>query len=288
MADKNSRNVKKKNVSFWKFIGNCIWFVMKIPYYLGKGAVFLGKGIYHLFKKSEEIIEKRNIEKKRGEMNAKYEEFEVIEIEKGDYKKWFENILSSDSKIGVILGARGSGKTAFAVKLLENIYARTKKRCYAIGFDKDEMPSWIDVISDISEIKNNAFVLIDEGGVLFSSRNAMTNANKILSELILIARHKNLSILFISQNSSNLDVNILRQADFLIMKPSSLLQKDFERKIVQEVYEKTSKRFEKYKDRKGIAYIYGDLFRGFITNPLPSFWGASISKSFGKEKIKKA
>lgn len=287
MAEKSSsKEIRRKNLSFWRFLGKSIWFVIKIPYYVGIGAAFLGKGVYSLFRKSGEIIQERKVMKKRGEMNARYEDFEVVEKEKGEYKKWFNNLVSSDSRIGVILGARGSGKTAFAVKLLENLYSKTKKKCYAIGFDENEMPSWIDVVSDISEINNNAFVLIDEGGVLFSSRNAMSNANKILSELILIARHKNLSILFISQNSSNLDVNILRQADFLVMKPSSLLQKDFERKIIQDVYEKTAKKFDKYKSKKGITYIYSDLFNGFVVNPLPSFWGTKLSKSFREEKIK--
>ena len=108
----------------------------------------------------------------------------------------------------------------------------------------------------------------------------MSNANKLLSGLILISRHKNLNILFISQNSSNLDVNILRQADFLVLKPSSLLQKDFERKIIQKLYEKTEDDFEKFKENKGITYIYSSNFTGFVSNLLPSFWGAEISKSF--------
>ena len=150
-----------------------------------------------------------------------------------------------------------------------------------MGFKADEMPNWIKTIENIKELENNTFVLIDEGGILFSSRNAMSNANKLLTELILIARHKNLSILFITQNSSNLDVNILRQADFLVLKPSSLLQKDFERKIIQKIYEKINENFEELKEIKGLTYIYSSGFSGFISNPLPSFWGTRLSKSFG-------
>ena len=108
----------------------------------------------------------------------------------------------------------------------------------------------------------------------------MSAANQFLSDLILIARHKNLTILFISQNSSNLEVNILRQADFLVLKPSSLLQKEFERKIIQKMYEDTSAKFEKHKKVKGLTYIFSGDFKGFVANPLPSFWGQSISKSF--------
>ena len=270
----------KKMPAVFRNLGQAGLFLLKVPYYLGKGTVYAGKGIYHLAKKTDEVIEERKEKKKREKMNAKYEDFEVIHAQEGDFEKWFNKIKDSDSKIGVILGARGSGKTAFGIKFIENVYANDKCKCYALGFNEKEMPSWIEVVDDISQIKNDAFVLIDEGGVLFNSRDSMSNANKLLSDLILVARHKNLSILFISQNSSNLDINILRQADFLALKPSSLLQKEFERKIVQKIYDGVSNKFEKFKDKEGLVYIYGDIFKGFVSNPLPSFWDTGISKSF--------
>jgi len=182
--------------------------------------------------------------------------------------------------MGIIVGARGSGKSAFGIKFLENFKIKGNKKIYAMGFKENDMPDWIEIVTDISQINNDSFVLIDEGGVFFSARKAMSNANKILSELILIARHKNISILFISQNSSNLEINILRQADYLILKPSSLLQKDFERKTIQKIYEKAKKGFDKFKNYEGLTYIYSQNFSGFVSNPLPSFWSTKISKSF--------
>ncbi|MCX8159120.1 MAG: hypothetical protein N3D20_02410 [Candidatus Pacearchaeota archaeon] len=263
---------KKNRQSIFLFL-KLLWFVVKIPYYLIKGIIyFIGW--------SGRKIRERKIMAKKGAIKPVYEDFKIIEALKGDFKIWEENLAKAESKIGIILGARGSGKTAIGVKLLENIYAKTKKKCYAMGFKGEDFPLWINVVDNIDGIKNNSVVLIDEGGILFSSRNSMSDANKLLSNLILIARHKNLSIIFISQNSSNLDVNILRQADFLILKPSSLLQKEFERKIIQEIYEKTEKQFERYKCVMGLTHIYSNEFEGFVANPLPSFWDANISKSF--------
>jgi len=249
--------------------------VLKSPYYIGKG-------IYILSKKAKQKSEENKIKKKRESMTAHYKDFDLIKTQSGDYKKWEEGVIKAESKIGIILGARGSGKTAFGTKFLENVQAKkTGKKCYAMGFKRNDMPSWIEVVDDIGQIRNNSIVLIDEGGILFSARRAMTNANKLMSDLILISRHKNLSILFISQNSSNLDVNIIRQADFLVLKPTSLLQKDVERKKIQKIYEEVAKDFEKYKENKGITNIYANDFRGFVSNPLPSFWNVRISKSFG-------
>jgi Cdc6-like AAA superfamily ATPase len=249
-----------------------IWFIIKIPYFIIKGIYFLV-----IFFKRKTLGKKPRFVKSEKSI---YEDFKLIKLEQGDYKKWINTTYKSDSQIGVILGARGSGKTAFGLKFLENMHSKSKRKCYAIGFHENEMPSWINVISEPSQIGNDSFVLIDEGGVLFSSRKSMTNANKLLSELILIARHKNLSILFISQNSSNLDINILRQADFLILKHSSLLQKEFERKIVQKIYDKISKNFDKLENHPGLSYVYSGDFKGFISNSLPSFWGSKVSKSF--------
>ncbi len=257
-----------------KFLRKLFWGIIKIPYYISKG-------IYNLSKKAKQGSEKRHVQRKRESMKAIYQNFKIVKTSLGNYKKWELGIIKAESKIGLILGARGSGKTACALKLLENVYAKTQKKCYAIGFLKEEMPSWIEVVENISEIKNNSLVIIDEGGVLFSSRRAMTNANKLMSDLLLISRHKNLSIIFISQNSANLEINAIRQADYLVLKPTSLLQKDFERKKIQEIYEGIAKDFEKYKNDKTVAYIYSDEFKGFVRNPLPSFWNVRISKSFG-------
>lgn len=265
----------KKADPFWRFLFKAIWFIIKIPYQIVR---FFFVSLIHFIKKQNE-----NVSRKRQSLKSKYEEFKILKGDKNKYSNWFKKLVNSDSLIGIIIGARGSGKSAIGIKLLENLHAKSKRKCFAMGFRKEEMPDWINVVEKVDSIENNSFVLIDEGGVLFNSRNAMSSANKILSELLLISRHKNLSIIFISQNSSNLEINILRQADFLILKPSSLLQSNFERKIIQKMYEETEKDFKKYENNKGLAYIYSDQFKGFVSNPLPSFWNVRISKSFSNK-----
>jgi len=271
---------KKKSSLSWKVakgVGKGIWFLMKTPYYVGKGIYKISK---YTGQKVQESSEKKQVKEKRESMKPVYEEFRLIHLIDGDFSGWEDSVNKSDSKIGVILGARGSGKTAFGVKFLENSRAKHNTKCYAIGFNAKEMPDWITVVQNIEELGNDSMVLIDEGGVLFNSRDSMSNANKLLGDLILVARHKNLTILFISQNSSNLDINILRQADFLVLKPSSLLQRNFERKIIQNIYEGAQENFANFKDEPGITHIYAGEFNGFVSNPLPSFWGNKISKSF--------
>jgi hypothetical protein len=229
-------------------------------------------------KKSEEKIE--NSTKK-----DKYTNFTTIKNINGSFDDFEKMLSKKDSTIGIILGARGSGKSAFGLKLLENLHALNNRKIFALGFKTSELPVWIKTIDDIEKIENNSYVLIDEGGILFNSRQGFSDGNQLLSKLLLIARHKDLSILFISQNSSNLEINAIRQTDYLVLKPSSLLQLDFERKKIKEIYLEAKNDFIKYKNITGLTYIYSDSFKGFVTNPLPTFWTNKISKNFsGKEK----
>jgi hypothetical protein len=214
---------------------------------------------------------------------ATYQPFTVQKTLAGGITE-FENKLSSKSTIGLVLGARGSGKSALGMRILENLAARGRKVC-AMGFDESALPEWIRPVGSVDGIPNGYFVLVDEGGILFSSRSSQSSGNKLLSSLILVARHKDLSVLFISQNSANLEINSIRQADYLLMRKPSLLQKDFERKKIGQIYAGIT--FTDLPDGgKYSTHVYSDEFRGFVANELPSFWSNRTSKSFAEFKLK--
>lgn len=230
--------------------------------------------------KEASVAAVRHGEKKHEASN---EEFSIIETLSGDFAELDTLIFTKKSTIGIVLGARGTGKSALGLRLCENIFSRSERPIFVMGFDPKELPKWITVVKDPSYVDNGAFLLVDESGISFSSRRAMSNANKLLSDLLLVARHKDLSVLFITQNSSNLELNILRQADYMLLKPHSLLQRDFERKKIKDMYDTVHEQFEKYKDDIGLTYVFSSSYRGFVSNGLPSFWSTTISKAF-KEK----
>ena len=229
---------------------------------------------------NEGLKKEPNISTGKFKSEPIYEQFKEIKNLKNNFVNFEEKILTSNSTIGIILGARGTGKSAIGMKLLENFKVKTGKNVYAMGFNAKDLPNWINVVEDINDIENNSVVLVDESGIQFSSRDSMSNRNKLLSRFLLIARHKDLSLIFISQSSANIEINAIRQSDYIILKPSSLLQKDFERKKIKEIYEEVEKDFEKLKDVQGITYIYAHDYKGFISNKLPSFWNNNVSKSY--------
>jgi hypothetical protein len=222
-------------------------------------------------------------EKEKLNSPPKYIPFKELKKVSGNLES-FEEFLKKKGKIGIILGARGTGKSALGMRIAENL-AASKNKIFALGFNFEKTPKYIKVVNALNEVENNSFLLVDESGISFSSRSSMSSANKLLSSLLFISRHKNISILFITQNSANIEINTLRQADYLLLKKSSLLQLDFERKKIKEIYIKTRKDFEKFSEDKGTTYIYADSYQGFVSNLLPNFWTESLSKSFSHTQI---
>jgi hypothetical protein len=199
----------------------------------------------------------------------------------GELGEFEEKLLSSQSTVGIILGSRGSGKSALGMRILENVASRGNRRVCAMGFAASSLPLWITPVLSVEEVPNGSFVLFDEGGITFSSRSSGSSANKILSSFLLVSRHKDLSILFISQNSANLEVNAIRQADYLLLRKPSLLQQEFERRIIGKIYGQIAVHFGSLADGGRYAtYVHSDQFRGFAASRLPSFWSQKASKSF--------
>lgn len=215
--------------------------------------------------------------------SARFEGFRLVEAKAGDLGEFEGFLYEKKSTVGLVLGARGSGKSALGVRILENAAARGR-RVAAMGFSASAMPGWVKIVES-PNVENGSFLLVDEGGITFSSRSSMSSGNKLLSELLLVARHKDLSVLFITQNSANLEVNTLRQADYLLLKKPSLLQRDFERKKINEIYDEAVGGFKKHAYDKGVFFVYSDAFRGFASNALPSFWSEAASKSFKNARL---
>ncbi len=273
--------------------GKYSWLGVKAAAKAGWAGAKLGfKGAKWLGRKSVEAAKKTSASvyasAARSKQPAEFNALREVESASGSIEDFEDFLYENKSSIGIVIGARGSGKSVLGMRVLENA-ASKGRNVAAIGFDEAALPTWIKVVkaSEFASVANGSFLLVDEGGVSFSSRDSMSNANKLLSDLLFVSRHKDLSVLFISQNSASLEVNALRQADYLLFKKPSLLQRDFERKRVNEIYDAASAGFKKHGAAHGkkLFYCYADAFVGFAANEAPSFWSERASKSFAKQKI---
>jgi hypothetical protein len=193
----------------------------------------------------------------------------------------FSKSLTSRSNILLIFGKRGSGKSALGFRLLENIYAKTKRPCFVLGVDYKLLPAWISEIKEIENVKDKGIVLIDEGAITFSARESMNKRNVQLGKMMATARHKELTLIFITQNTGMIDKNVLNLTDVIIGNEVSLLQKQMERPAIRQFIEKVDVAFKNLskETRINTCYIFSDDFEGLCRVKLPSFWNEQISKS---------
>jgi len=194
---------------------------------------------------------------------------------------WFLEEIVQGSKIVPITGVRGSGKTAFAFWVAEEVHSRYPwKPICMIESSIVGLPRWIRIVHSIFQAPEGSLVLFDEASITFAAREAMSRMSRDLSALLAISRHQGLTTLFISQHEALLDINILRLADLFVFKRLSW----------DELYgrgERTSDLLLKYvrlmqpREQKHALVTNGETFY-LLEFPLPSFWSDSISKSFKK------
>lgn len=279
---------KKKRSGFQKFflfLGKSIaWIVVglaKAVFYVFKG-VYLGIAV--LSKKSarkvSEVKQERRVRKSQPKGDAVFEGFGLVRGKSGSFDD-FQSRLDDESLIIAVAGRRGSGKSVLGFRILENIHANTSRPCFALGVKQSVIPEWISSIDSLDDVDNNGIVLVDEGAVSFGSRNSMSAKNKELGKLLAVARHKDLTLIFITQNTGMIDKNVLNLCDTIILKEGSLLQEKMERSVMKDMYRTANEELKKIdsKDRKSHCYVFDSDFEGLLKVSLPSFWSSKVSKN---------
>lgn len=272
---------KRKSSLTWTIVKG----ISKGVWYTAKGV---GKGIGAIYgfsrRKIKESSEKRKLESKPTyKMQPVFEPLKVMKSVAGDYSA-SEKKLHKDSIIAMIFGKRGSGKSALGFRLLENIHHKTKRKCFVLGVEQEFMPQWINPVERIDDVPKGSIVLVDEGALSFNSRESMSGNNRALGGLLAVARHKNLTILFVTQNTGMIDKNVLKLSDMLLVKQGSLLQLEMERPEIRKFYEKAEESFANLKgEKRQYVYMIDSDFEGAISHSLPSFWTENLSKNKSDE-----
>jgi hypothetical protein len=275
MAKRRSR--KKKQ--YWllrgvKALCTGLWWIVK------KAGSLIGIAAHSAAERVKEKQKQHKLEQQpHYNIQAKHTAFHVTKTVSGEMDD-FEQQLHKSSLIILIFGKRGSGKSALGFRVMENIHAKKNRPCFVLGVKQDVLPKWIISVDSMDEVKGGGVVLVDEGALSFGARESMKGTNKEVGKLMAIARHKGLTLLFITQNTGMIDKNVLQLADTLLIKEGSLLQLEMERTAIKKFYKKAHDAFSSLPSkRKKYVYVIDGDFEGVVETTLPSFWSTKVSKS---------
>jgi hypothetical protein len=200
--------------------------------------------------------------------------------------RWL-NILNHPLVI-LIIGSRGSGKSALGYKILE--YMRWQGKLYVLGLTEKSrkiLPEWIGSTPSMEDIPGGSIVLVDEAYLTFHSRSSSSQRAREISNIINLSRQREQTLIFISQEARQIDKNIASSANVVIIKNPGVLQLEFERSQFRKILVEAQRMFNAItRDKNKWAYVFApeSNFAGMMENSLPTFWTSSLSKAYVEAK----
>jgi energy-coupling factor transporter ATP-binding protein EcfA2 len=199
----------------------------------------------------------------------------------------------------VINGHRGEGKSALGWWLAQKMQQKTKKKVAAMGMPAEAQKVFpkrgfgrggIHFVNDLETISRlkPSIIICDEAAFLANARAAMSKTNQDWLKLINVCRHKDHLLIFIHQQSRQLDVQIMMDADLVMMKrPTQLHLRGARAELAPEIEEA----YDLFADMKGntkkkvyvVDYHYGA--KAMLPAGMPTWWNDKVSKAYSSVDI---
>ena len=194
----------------------------------------------------------------------------------------------------IINGHRGEGKSALGWWIAQEMLKRTKKQVATFGlamaarklFPKRGFGrggiNHVTTVDKVNRMKPS-IIIVDEAAFIAGSRDAMSSTNKEWLKLIAICRHKDHLLIFIHQQSRQLDVQIMMDADLVLMKrPTQLHIREARPSFapeIQEAYDLFNRmRGDTKKKVYVVDYHYGA--KAMLPAYMPTWWNSKVSKAY--------
>jgi hypothetical protein len=183
----------------------------------------------------------------------------------------------------VVMGRRGSGKTALAMWVMEE-YHRSRGVGGAVfkapKAMKSLLPDWVETPTQLSRLPTDSVIVIDEAQQVANARRSSSTENLDLAQCVALSRQRNQLIFLISHHSRKLDMLDLMDASRVIWKQPTAGQVMFERPELKPFCQRAVKKFsEKKGNPQKLAYVmdFESLTFGFVNAKMPSFWSDGLS-----------
>ena len=184
----------------------------------------------------------------------------------------------------LVLGKRGSGKSALGYRLLELFRHVAKPHVVGVPSAAGSLlPDWIGIAPDLETVPPKSIVLVDEAYLHYHARGSMARESMAMSQAVNLSRQKEQTFIFVSQEARQVDRNISSSACVVVFKDLGMLQLEFDRREFNKLAEQARRAFAALmgdKRRHGFVYAPDSDFLGMMQSAVPSFWKPSLSRLF--------
>jgi len=188
----------------------------------------------------------------------------------------------------LIIGGKGSGKSVTGHRIAEDLHAKghsieilTTRRVV----EKKILPEWMKKTSfQYPKYLADHVILYDETQLRRHARQFMGKGNIEEDKGEPLTRHRNQSLIHVTQNAFRLDRNLIASEDIIIFKKPKLIAIQYEKAEVQPLFENIYHNFKYHcptpEDPRQSAFIIADDldFYGWVAPiELPSYWSEDLS-----------
>jgi hypothetical protein len=196
--------------------------------------------------------------------------------------KWLQVI--THPSVVLIIGKRGSGKSALGYRILELF--RYRATPYVLGLPSKAqklLPDWIGVVQNLDDAPPDSIVLIDEAYLPYHSRESLKVGSRDMSRIVNLSRQRNQTLIFVTQEARQIDKNIASQANVIVFKEPGILQLKFDRCEFNDIAADAKRAINNINgDKRQWSYVYSPDadFAGLLENSLATFWRPELSRIF--------
>ena len=193
-------------------------------------------------------------------------------------------------KVILIIGHRNQGKSALAHSILEYYAKKYGLRAYLVNVSGKPipphklraLPDWVNVIESPEDAPTNAVILYDEAYARFHARTTHGYEAQLMDKLVELSRHKRWTLIYVAQQTSKIDRNIISAIDLLLIKRPTIFRVKMEKAELREFTDKAMKLFERLsptENPREYVYVYcvDPPYEGLKKNGLASYWSEELS-----------
>ena len=196
-------------------------------------------------------------------------------------------------KDGVLLitGFRGEGKTALSWWLVDTLrqVKGYPRQVVAYGLHPDALaalPKWArnsaSSPAEVSALTKPSMIVVDEAVFSANARRSMSEENVDWMKLFAIVRHKGHLLIFIAQTSRQVDIQLIDQADLILMKKPSMMQVKTARTELKAQVKEALALLHQKRNSKDWVYVYDPKTDAgkLLPSAMPMWWTDKLSKAY--------